>query len=189
MNISNKLTFLRIILALVCIGFILQNTFTSIIIAFLIFIFASFTDFLDGYLARQKNIISDLGKIIDPIADKILIIGIFLAFLQIKVVINVWMVTAIVLREFIITGLRLYCLSKGEVLGAERWGKHKTVSQVIGVFVIFITFIFYKKFPYNNFVLFLYTKLIHFLMWYIVFITLFSGIYYFWKNRRLVRTF
>ncbi|MCM8786672.1 MAG: CDP-diacylglycerol--glycerol-3-phosphate 3-phosphatidyltransferase [Candidatus Omnitrophica bacterium] len=189
MNISNKLTFLRVILAFFCIGFILQNTFASIIIAFLIFIFASFTDFLDGYLARRKKIISDLGKIIDPIADKILIIGIFLAFLQIKVVINAWMVTAIILREFIITGLRLYSLSKGEVLEAERWGKHKTVSQVIGIFVIFVALILYKKFPYNNFILFLYTKITYFLMWYIVIITLFSGVYYFWKNRRFIRTF
>jgi len=111
MNISNKLTFLRIILAFICIGLILLNNFPSILIAFIIFIIASVTDFFDGYLARKHNIVTDLGKFLDPIADKILIIGVFLAFLQLRMV-NAWMVSAIMLREFIVTGMRLYTLNK-----------------------------------------------------------------------------
>jgi CDP-diacylglycerol--glycerol-3-phosphate 3-phosphatidyltransferase len=116
MNIANYLTFLRIILAFFCIGFILRNDFNSILIAFVIFIIASLTDMLDGMFARRHNLISDLGKLLDPIADKILIIGVFLAFLQLKVVVNAWMVAVIMLREFIITGLRLYVLKSGKSL-------------------------------------------------------------------------
>lgn len=189
MNISNQLTFLRILLAFVCIGFILQNSFASLIIAFLVFIFASITDFLDGYLARKKNLISDLGKLLDPIADKILIIGTFLAFLQLKVIVNAWMVSVIMLREFIVTGLRLYSLNKGVVMEAKTLGKHKTFSQVVGIFFIFITLILVKSMPSNNVVLFLYIRVIPIMMWYIVAITLFSGVHFFWVNRKMIRTF
>lgn len=189
MNIANYLTFLRIILAFFCIGFILHNDFNSIFIAFIIFVIASLTDLLDGIFARRHNLISDLGKLLDPIADKILIIGVFLAFLQLKVVVNAWMIAVIMLREFIITGLRLYVLKSGEVLEAKRWGKHKTVSQVAGIFVIFISLLLFMKFPQNTIVIFLYEKVTYVMMWYVVLITLFSGVYYFWINRRLIKTF
>jgi CDP-diacylglycerol--glycerol-3-phosphate 3-phosphatidyltransferase len=189
MNIANYLTFLRIILAFFCIGFILRNDFNSILIAFVIFIIASLTDMLDGMFARRHNLISDLGKLLDPIADKILIIGVFLAFLQLKVVVNAWMVAVIMLREFIITGLRLYVLKSGEVLEAKRWGKHKTVSQIAGIFVIFISLLLKRKFPQNDFIIFLYGTVTYLMMWYVVLITLFSGVYYFWINRKLIKTF
>jgi CDP-diacylglycerol--glycerol-3-phosphate 3-phosphatidyltransferase len=189
MNIANYLTFLRIILAFFCIGFILHNDFNSIFIAFIIFIIASLTDLLDGIFARRHNLVSDLGKLLDPIADKILIIGVFLAFLQLEIVVNAWMVAVIMLREFIVTGLRLYVLKSGEVLEAKRWGKHKTVSQVAGIVVIFIALLLFMKFPQQPAVIFLYEKVTHIIMWYVVFITLFSGVYYFWINRRLIKTF
>lgn len=188
MNIANKLTISRIVLAFICIGFILRNSFSSILTAFIIFILASITDFLDGFLARRKNLISDLGKLLDPIADKILIIGVFCAFLELGVV-NAWMISVIMLREFIVTGLRLYSLNKGIVLEAKKLGKHKTFSQVLGIFVIFLTLILSKIFPSNEIVAFFYHTFIPLLMWYIVFITLFSGVYYFWVNRHTIRTF
>ena len=188
MNTPNKLTFLRIILAFICIGFILSDTLLSLILALIVFGLASLTDFLDGYLARKHNLISDLGKIIDPIADKILIIGVFCAFLELRVV-NTWMVSVIMLREFIVTGLRLYALNKGVVLEAKSFGKHKTLSQVIGICIIFITLIILRIFPQAPVALFCYTRVIPFVMYYIVIITLFSGVYYFWLNRRAIRTF
>lgn len=187
MNICNKLTLLRILLAFICIGFILKNTFVSLIIAFIVFGLASLTDFFDGFLARRKNLVSDLGKLLDPIADKILIIGVFLAFLQLGVI-NAWMVSVIMLREFIITGLRLYGLNKNVVLEAKLLGKHKTVSQVIGVFLIFITLILIKITD-SKAVLILYYRIIPAAMWYIVIITLFSGINYLWSNRKTIKTF
>jgi len=188
MNIANKLTVSRILLAFVCIGLILRNTLASLLAALFVFCLASLTDFLDGFLARKRNLISDLGRLLDPIADKILIIGVFCAFLQLGVM-DAWMVSLIMLREFIITGLRLYGLSKGVVLEARKLGKHKTVSQVMGVFLIFLTLILAKIFPEARPVSFLYHKFIPLFMWYIVVITLFSGIYYFWVNRRAIRTF
>ncbi|MFH1519885.1 MAG: CDP-diacylglycerol--glycerol-3-phosphate 3-phosphatidyltransferase [Candidatus Omnitrophota bacterium] len=188
MNTPNKLTILRIVLSFVCIGFILKNSLFSLIVAFIVFCLASITDFLDGYLARRKNLISDLGKILDPIADKILIIGVFCAFLELGII-NTWMVSLIMFREFIITGLRLYGLNKGVTLEARRLGKHKTLSQVLGIFIVLFTLIFRMIFPASPVATFFYEKLIPILMWYIVVITLFSGAYYFWVNRQAIRTF
>lgn len=188
MNISNQLTVLRIILAFVCIGLILQNTFASMFLAFFVFIIASITDYFDGYFARKMNLISDLGKILDPIADKILIIGVFLAFLQLGEI-NVWMVAAIMLREFIVTSLRFFCLNKGVVLEAKTLGKHKTVSQIAGAIIIFLTLILQKKFSASPAVLFMHDRLIPLVMWYIVIITVFSGMHYLWVNRKLIKTF
>ena len=188
MNTPNKLTLLRIILAFICIGLILGKSFFSLLLALIVFSLASLTDFLDGYLARKNNLTSDFGKLLDPIADKILIIGVLCAFLQLGVI-NAWMVSLIMLREFIITGLRLYGLNKGVMLEAKRFGKHKTLSQVIGTFIIFLTLIIREIIPASRLALFLYERFIPLMMWYIVIITLSSGVYYFWVNRRAIRTF
>lgn len=188
MNLPNRLTFLRVLFSFLCVGLILKNTFFSLVLALFVFIIASFTDYLDGLLARRNKLVSDLGKLLDPIADKILIIGVFLAFLELGVV-NTWMVTAIMLREFVITGLRLFVLSKGSVLEAKRFGKHKTFSQVLGIFFIFGILILSKKNPESFFTQTLYPFFIHIVMWYIVIVTLFSGIYYLWANRKLIKTF
>lgn len=188
MNISNKLTFLRIFLAFFCVGFILLNIFGFHIAALCLFIVASFTDWLDGYFARKHGHTTDLGKILDPIADKILIIGVFSAFVEIGLI-SVWMVIAILLREFIVTSLRLYSLRKGVVLAAQGLGKHKTVSQISGVLIIFSFLILSKTFPQAKITDFLYNFGIPIVMWYIVAITLFSGIYYFWVNRQIIKTF
>lgn len=188
MNISNKLTFLRIILAFFCVGLILANDFTSHIIALILFIIASLTDFFDGYLARKNNNTTDLGKILDPIADKILIIGVFAAFVEINLV-NIWIFIIILLREFIITSLRLYSLRKNIVLEAKKFGKHKTVSQVAGIIIIFSFLLLSKIFPEAALTSFLFNVGIPVVMGYIVTVTLFSGIYYFWLNRKAINTF
>ena len=187
MNTPNRLTIARIFLAFICIGLIVRNSFGSLCWAFVVFLAASLTDLLDGYLARKRNITSDLGKILDPIADKILIIGVFLAFLELGVV-KAWMVGVIMLREFIVTSMRLYSLNKGVVLEAKRFGKHKAVSQVVGVVFIFITVILFNITDSTS-VYFSYYRLIPIVMWYVVLITLFSGVYYFWENRRTIKTF
>jgi len=188
MNTPNKLTILRILLAFICIGLILKNSLISLIAAFVIFSIASLTDFLDGYLARRDNLVSDLGKFLDPIADKILIIGVFCAFLELGAI-NAWMVSLIMFREFIVTSLRLYSLNRGIVLEAKKLGKHKTFSQVLGAFVILLALILSRISPSSKIVIFLHQSFIPLLMWYIVVITLVSGICYFWVNRRAIRTF
>jgi CDP-diacylglycerol--glycerol-3-phosphate 3-phosphatidyltransferase len=189
MNLPNKLTFSRIFLSFICVALILQNTFASLTLALVVFILASFTDYLDGYIARKKNLVSDLGKLLDPIADKILIVGVFLAFLKLGVI-NTWMVVVIMLREFVITSLRLFVLSRGgEVLEAKRFGKHKAFSQLLGIHIIFAIKILYEKAPQSNLSEILYPLIINILMWYILIVTLFSGFYYLWANRKLIKTF
>jgi len=150
------------------------------------FLLASFTDFLDGFIARKYGKVSDLGKLLDPIADKILILGVFLAFLVLGLV-NIWMIIIIMMREFIITGVRLFGLTRGYVLEAKRFGKHKTASQMVGVNYIFIVLILSRIFKNSDIINFLYEKGIPLLMWYIVIVTAFSGIHYLWANRKIIR--
>ena len=187
-NIANQLTILRIILAFICVWLILIDGFFSLLVAFLVFIAASITDFLDGFFARRQALVTDLGKILDPIADKILILGVFAAFLELGAV-NAWMIIAIMLREFIITGIRFSGLNKGVVLEAKFLGKHKTVSQIVGIIVIFLTLIVAKKMSGAVLVRFMFDQGIPVLMWYIVCITVFSGLHYLWQNRKLISTF
>jgi CDP-diacylglycerol--glycerol-3-phosphate 3-phosphatidyltransferase len=104
--------------------------------ALLVFIVASLTDWLDGYLARRWGQTNPLGALLDPIADKVLVLGTFLAFVQLGLV-PAWMVLVIALREFLLTGVRLFAASRHIVLAAAREGKHKTVSQMVTIIVIF----------------------------------------------------
>ena len=98
---------------------------------------ACVTDYYDGYLARKTNGVTSFGKLMDPIADKILILGAFLAFVEMEVI-PAWMVMIIIARELIITGIRILALSQKKVLSAEVGGKHKTVSQMVAVISILI---------------------------------------------------
>lgn len=99
------------------------------------FLLASFTDWLDGYLARRWHQTSALGALLDPIADKVLVLGMFLAFVQLGLI-PAWMVLIIAFREFLITGVRLFAASRHVVLSAATEGKHKTVSQMVTIIVI-----------------------------------------------------
>ena len=101
-------------------GLILKFDLRYLTLGLIVFIFASFTDFLDGHIARKKSVISDLGKIMDPVADKILIIGTFLAFLE-KGIVNSWLVIIIMVREFLITGMRLFALRQDKVIDSEEF--------------------------------------------------------------------
>ena len=188
MNISNYLTILRIIISFFCMGFILYNRLGSLIIALILFLLASFTDFLDGYLARKKNIVSDLGKLLDPIADKVLVIGIFLAFLELRII-SVWMVIVIMLREFLITGIRIFNLNRGFVLEAKMFGKHKTVSQIAAIIFILVMMILKHLYPKSSKISGIYNVGIPIVMWYVIVITLFSGLYYLWINRKIIKSY
>ncbi|GAH24298.1 unnamed protein product, partial [marine sediment metagenome] len=141
MNLPNKLTILRIILTFVFMFFLFSKWFLAKYLALLIFTLACLTDYYDGYIAKKRGLVSTFGKLMDPVADKILLIAAFLAFVELKIV-PAWMVAVIILREFIITGMRLVAMSKGSVLAADRWGKHKTVSQMLTIFSILIFLVF-----------------------------------------------
>ena len=102
------------------------------IVAAVIFIIASFTDMFDGKIARKYNLITDLGKFLDSLADKILVISIMLAFIGLGRV-SAWAVMIIILREFAVSGLRMIAAAKGEVIAAKMIGKVKTVTQMIAL--------------------------------------------------------
>jgi len=191
MNISNKLTVLRIILAFVFMAFLFMEGLIFKIIAFLIFSFASFTDFFDGWLARKRNEITDLGKLLDPIADKVLVLAAFLSFVEMRLI-WAWMVVIIIIRELLITGLRILAITRGKVLEAGAAGKHKTVSQMMTIFFILVVLIVREIGITQNFwtpgVENVVNCGIIVLMFITVALTVGSGFYYLWLNRRIIRS-
>ena len=136
MNLPNKLTLIRIVLVPVCMALMLTGHFY---IALGVFIVASITDFFDGYIARKNNLVTSFGKIMDPLADKILVFGALLCFLQLGFI-NAWCVVIILAREFFVTGMRVVAVDKGKVIAASWWGKVKTNVQMFAVILGFLTF-------------------------------------------------
>src|SRR3989338_2418160 len=186
MNLTNKFTISRFVLTFVFIFFISQPGLAAMVIAGLVFGLASFTDFCDGYLAKKYKLTSDFGKLMDPIADKFLILAAFLAFVRMHIVAD-WMVVLILGREIVITGLRLFAMTKGKILAAERAGKHKTVSQIVAIFSI-LGFLIVREFltsisRWSPFVEIWWRAGIDVLMLITVGLTLISGLAYFWNNR------
>lgn len=137
MNLANKLTISRIILAGIFIWFLFIRGAGAKFMAMAIFLAACITDYYDGYIARKTNSITSFGKLMDPVADKILVLGAFLAFVEMEII-AAWMVIIIISRELVITGIRILALSQKKVLSAEVGGKHKTVSQMVAVISILI---------------------------------------------------
>ncbi len=187
MNLPNRLTILRIILAFVFMFLLFTRGLEAKIMAFLIFTIASITDFYDGYIARKYNLITDLGKLLDPLADKILVIGAFLCFMEMNLI-PVWIVMIIILREFLITGMRIVAASQGKVLAAAKSGKHKTVSQIVSIFVILL-FIILREVGvselsfWNDSLEHWYRNIIFLLMLITAGLTITSGVSYFLQNR------
>jgi len=168
MNTPNKITLLRIILIPIFILLLYIKIRYIEYIAALVFIVLALTDALDGYIARKKKQITKLGKLIDPLADKLLISA-ALIFLIGRGVPS-WMAFVIIAREFAVTGLRLSASAKKITIPASKWGKIKTISQIIAIVAVIINF------PFN---------------WYFmlvaVILTLISGLDYFIKAKRFLK--
>lgn len=137
MNLPNKLTVFRIILTPFYLAAMLLQFRYHYLVAALIFVVASVTDFLDGNIARKNNLVTTFGKLCDPLADKMLTTAALLAFMHLGLC-NIWIVMTILTREFLVTSFRLVASAQGVVIPAGIWGKVKTVSQM--VFSIFIMF-------------------------------------------------
>lgn len=195
MNLPNKLTVSRFVLtafflcALFCPWQIpLRNT-----LALFLFCIASFTDFLDGRIARRRNLITNFGVLMDPLADKILICSAFVAFVEsthlhpdAPVKVAAWMVVIIVARELTITGLRLLAASKGVVLAAEKYGKHKTISQIVAIIALLVIDA-ENEWPSSLQNIFQgwsvpFTEIS---LWVTVALTAASGLIYLWRNREI----
>lgn len=181
---------LRIVLTFVFMMFLSWQGLFAKAMSLAIFAFAAISDYLDGWLAHKRNMVTDFGKLMDPIADKILVLSAFLAFVQMGIIKD-WMVTIIISREFLITSLRLFALNKGKVLTASKAGKHKTVSQMVVIFFI-LGFIVFKQvmldfFTWNpDWEILIFKQIIVVLMWITVSLTVYSGFSYLWENRKVI---
>ena len=174
MNLPNKLTVLRVIMIPFFVVFMLTNIAggASKYIALALFCIASFTDFLDGYLARRDNLVTNFGKFMDPLADKLLVCSAMICLIP---KLPVWVVLIIIAREFIISGFRLVASDSGIVIAASYWGKFKTVSHMAMV----ILFILDLANP-------IYQVIMMIVMWIAVALTVISLVDYVWKNRQVL---
>lgn len=147
MNLPNKLTIFRVILIVPFIilllgshaGWFGENTFVTDMIALAIFIIASLTDLIDGKIARKYNLITDFGKFMDPLADKLLVCSAMIALIEMNRIPS-WVVIIIIAREFIISGFRLIASDNGVVIAASYWGKFKTTFQMVMICLMIANF-------------------------------------------------
>lgn len=146
MNLPNKITIARMLLIpiMIIIPFInIQGTLAnteitySNLIVLVIFLIASFTDFLDGYLARKNNLVTTFGKFLDPIADKLLVLSALVMLVEMDKI-PAWIPIIIAAREFIVSGIRMLAAGEGNVIAASWLGKIKTVSQMIAISLAFV---------------------------------------------------
>jgi CDP-diacylglycerol--glycerol-3-phosphate 3-phosphatidyltransferase len=198
MNWANRLTVLRIILIVPFVYFMLYGYF---LVALIIFAVASITDFFDGYIARKYNMITDLGKFLDPLADKILVISALICLLPL---IPAWTVVVIVAREFIVTGFRLAVVEKDNkaVIAADIWGKIKTAFTMLAVCAVLFMWVLaefeiithYRGFiepmwssfaDIRNVPEYVINPISNILMYVCTALTVFSGITMIYKNRKL----
>ena len=179
MNLPNKLTLLRVILIPFFVAALLyeDGDYTPARwLALGIFLFASFTDFLDGYIARKYHLITNFGKFMDPLADKLLVCSALICFVGLMEL-SPLVTLAVVAREFIISGFRLIAAERGTVIAAGIWGKLKTVSQMICIVLLLLR-------PDEN----SFTGMITaFFVWLMLALTLISLAEYIWKNREVLR--
>ena len=137
MNLPNKLTIGRLgITAVFVVAMSIENYWAQVM-ALLLFIIASITDYYDGKIARENNLITDFGKLMDPLADKVLISAAFVLLCE-RGLIPAWIVIAIISREFLVTGLRLVASAKGSVISADSLGKIKTILQMTAVIYLLL---------------------------------------------------
>lgn len=168
MNLPNKITMMRIFLVPVFMLILLEKIPYGDYWAAFVFTIAALTDGLDGYIARKKQLITTLGKFMDPLADKLLVTAALISLVEMGRI-DSWMATIIVSREFAVTGLRIIAASQGVVIAASSLGKYKTVSQILAIIAALLLL------PYANW-----------LVWLAVLLTIVSGVDYFYKGKNLL---
>lgn len=207
MNLPNKLTVSRFVLTLLFLWAMFSRSAVNDTLALVFFCLAGVTDFLDGKIARDRNLITNFGVLMDPLADKIMTCSAFIALVerhmgamvreQLPVVfhlgnypvyakVEAWMVVIIVARELGITGLRLLAASKNVVLAAERYGKHKTISQIAAIIALLVMDAYGEWWPWLRDFFRPWTPFFAlFALWLTVILTATSGVLYLWRNREL----
>ena len=203
MNLPNKLTVLRFALTAGFLWAMFSRSPVNDTLALIFFCLAGITDFLDGRLARQRGLITNFGILMDPLADKILTCSAFIALVERHVLtppptlfyigtcaispkVDAWMVVIIVARELAITGLRLLAASKNVVLAAEKYGKHKTISQIVAIIALLVMDASSEWWPWLQGMLKSWVPMFAQLaLWVTVLLTTTSGVLYLWRNREL----
>jgi CDP-diacylglycerol---glycerol-3-phosphate 3-phosphatidyltransferase len=188
MNWANRITLSRLgltVLFVIALNSSWQYARTTALVIFLI---AGLTDFIDGEIARRYGIVTNFGKLMDPIVDKIMVAAAFLSLVPLKAV-PAWAATAVVARDFLITGLRLMATAKGRILPAESLGKQKTSWQVITV-IFFLGLFSASELRFaseqSTWWLRAWNQAGPILVWITVALTLYSGIGYVWRNREVI---
>ena len=184
MNLPNKLTLLRVVLVPLLIFFTLtQSVPHNFLWALIIFAAASLTDFFDGMLARKYGLVTDFGKLMDPLADKILVASALITFLELDAMPCV-IVIIVIFREFLVTSFRMIAVEKGKVIAADIWGKFKTVFQIFSIIWVLAALeiksigLLPQSFPMDTI-----TTVV---MWIMAALTVLSGANYIIKNRKLI---
>ncbi|MCD6407328.1 CDP-diacylglycerol--glycerol-3-phosphate 3-phosphatidyltransferase [Candidatus Aerophobetes bacterium] len=180
MNLANKITFFRIILIPFFILFLFFWGKVGVALSFLIFLIASFSDWMDGYIARRKSQITSLGKIMDPVADKILVYSAFICFIHFKII-PFWMIIILMARDFLVMALRAEAAYRGVLIVPTFAGKFKTFLEYGGIvssfFYLLFSSIFLKSF-------FRFTT--YFFMSLAVSFALISGFQYFLQGKKVI---
>ena len=183
-NLPNRLTILRMVLTPFLVYFMLTDWRFSPLLSFIIFAAASITDFIDGKIARDRNLVTDFGKFLDPIADKIVVLSILICMIT-KGLCSPVVVVIVIFREFIVSSLRLLAATNSVVLAAEKSGKVKTAFQMLSVTLILalcsVQSLFGAEIPVKT--------ISNILMWITAALTLYSGVEYIVRNRQYINPF
>ena len=183
MNLPNKLTMLRILLVPVFVVFLSIEKSWCQWAALAIFVAASLTDLFDGRIARSRNMITDFGKFMDPIADKLLVMSALIVLVS-QGRMSAWVCIVILAREFIVSGFRLVASARGKVIAAGIWGKLKTVSQMVYIPMAILLIPVRELLPALDGV---WTVLTQAVMYISAALALWSGFWYIWKNREYLQ--
>jgi len=190
MNVPNKLTLSRFVLTFAFLAVIFLKPPYYETFALALFSVAGLTDYFDGKIARRDHLITNFGILMDPLADKIMVCSAFIAFVD-RGWTPAWMVVVVVARELAITGLRLLAASRNLVLAAERFGKHKTISQIVAIISLLVLHSYDqwgvagKIFSFNVIWGPWVTWFAPLSLWVAVILTFTSGAIYLWRNRAL----
>jgi CDP-diacylglycerol--glycerol-3-phosphate 3-phosphatidyltransferase len=188
MNWANRLTLSRLVLTVVFVAALSSSWQYGRTLALIVFLIAGISDFIDGEIARRYGFVTDFGKLMDPLVDKIMVAAAFISLVPLKAV-PAWAATAVVARDFLITGLRMMAGTKGKILPAERLGKQKTSWQVVTV-IFFLALLSLQELRYANegsiWWLRAWNEAGPILVWITVALTIYSGLLYAWRHRDLI---
>ena len=186
LNLPNKLTLIRMFLAPIYLALMLIEFPYHYIVALAVFAVASLTDMLDGKIARKNNLITVFGKLLDPLADKMLTTAALLAFMR-EGWCSIWIVMIVLTREFAVAGVRLIATAQGIVIPANYWGKAKTVSQMVFTIVIMLLAELDATFDiFANAGSFTLARVSNIMLWITAVLTVVSGITYFVDSKKLI---